>query len=253
MPDDFGKSKNGLQKAFLSQVGPSQPFRDLFEHLPGIYFFAKDRESRMMCASRPIYERLGCASEEEIVGTTDHDYFPKQIADSFVQDDQQVMRSGEPLINHVEIWYNEQRLLDWFVTTKLPIRDACGEIIGVMGTIRSYEGARKSLMPYSDIGKAVDYIRSNHRQRITVDQLAQKTGLSARQLNRKFNEAFDMSAQAFLTKTRIQAACDALLNSPKSITDIAHEFGFCDQSAFTQAFRKHTGSTPLKFRKRYQN
>ena len=253
MSDDFGKSKHGLQKAFLSQAGPSQPFRNLFEHLPGVYFFAKDRESRMMCASRPIYERLGCASEEEIVGTTDHDYFPKQIADSFVLYDQQVMRSGEPLTNHVEIWYNEQRLLDWFVTTKLPIRGASGEIIGVMGTIRSYEGARKSLMPYSDIGKAVDYIRSNHRQRITVDQLAQKTSLSARQLNRKFNEAFGMSAQVFLTKTRIQAACDALLNSPKSITDIAHEFGFCDQSAFTQAFSKHTGSTPLKFRKRYQN
>ncbi len=253
MPYDKEKPKNSLQQAFLNQVEPSQPFRDLFEHLPGVYFFAKDRESRMMCASRPIYERLGCASEEEIVGTTDYDYFPKQIADSFVEDDQQVMCSGEPLTNHVEIWYNEQRLLDWFVTTKLPIRDASEEIIGVMGTIRSYEGARKSLMPYSDIGEAVDYIRSNHRQRITVYQLAQKSGLSARQLNRKFNEAFGMSAQVFLTKTRIQAASDALLNSAKSITDIAHEFGFCDQSAFTQAFNKHTGSTPLKFRKRYQN
>ena len=37
----------------------------------------------------------------------------------------------------------------------------------------------------------------------------------------------------------------------EAFAEIAQQFGFCDQSAFTQAFRKHTGITPLKFRKRY--
>ncbi len=74
-----------------------------------------------------------------------------------------------------------------------------------------------------------------------------------RQLNRKFQEAFSMSAQEFLAKTRIQAASDALINSDLSITDISLEFGFCDQSAFTQTFRKHIGLTPQKFRQRYHS
>ena len=142
-------------------------------------------------------------------------------------------------------------MLDWFVTNKLPLKNESGNVIGLMGTVRSYEGSRKLLLPFSQISAAVEFIRAHHRERITVTDLANKTSLSPRQLNRKFNDAFGMSAQDFLTKTRIQTSSDALLNTASSIAEIAHQFGFCDQSAFTQAFRKHTGITPLKFRKRY--
>ena len=56
-----------------------------------------------MCASQPILERLGVPDEDSIVGTRDHEYFPPQLADNFVQDDQQVIKTGKPLINRVEI------------------------------------------------------------------------------------------------------------------------------------------------------
>ena len=168
-----------------------------------------------------------------------------------MRDDQKVFATGKPLLNRVEIWYNEQRMLDWFVTNKLPLKDESGNIIGLMGTVRSYEGSRKLLLPFSQISAAVEFIRTHHRERISVTDLAHHSGLSPRQLNRKFNDAFGMSAQDFLTKTRLQTASDALLNTALSIAEIAQKFGFCDQSAFTQAFRKHTGITPLKFRKRY--
>ena len=49
-------------------------------------------------------------------------------------------------------------------------------------------------------------------------------------------------------KTRIQATVDALIRTNMSISEIATDFGFCDQSAFTKQFRKHTGYTPRKFR-----
>ena len=240
-----------IQRNFLARIGPGEPVRELFEHLPGVFFFAKDQNSRMMCASSTIYKRLGCNEELDVVGRQDSDFFPKQIADNFVRDDQKVFATGKPLLNRVEIWYNEQRMLDWFVTNKLPLKDESGNVIGLMGTVRSYEGSRKLLLPFSQISAAVEYIRTHHRERISVTDLAHHSGLSPRQLNRKFNDAFGMSAQDFLTKTRIQTASDALLNTALSIAEIAQKFGFCDQSAFTQAFRKHTGITPLKFRKRY--
>ena len=240
-----------IQRNFLARIGPGEPVRELFEHLPGVFFFAKDQNSRMMCASSTIYKRLGCNEELDVVGRQDSDFFPKQIADNFVRDDQKVFATGKPLLNRVEIWYNEQRMLDWFVTNKLPLKDESGNVIGLMGTVRSYEGSRKLLLPFSQISAAVEFIRTHHRERISVTDLAHHSGLSPRQLNRKFNDAFGMSAQDFLTKTRIQTASDALLNTALSIAEIAQKFGFCDQSAFTQAFRKHTGITPLKFRKRY--
>ena len=248
MPSENPES---VQQSFLAQIGPGEPVRELFEHLPGVFFFAKDRNSRMMCASSTIYKRLGCKEELDVVGREDSDFFPQQIADNFVRDDQRVFATGKPLLNRVEIWYNEQRMLDWFVTNKLPLKNESGNVIGLMGTVRSYEGSRKLLLPFSQISAAVEFIRAHHRERITVTDLANKTSLSPRQLNRKFNDAFGMSAQDFLTKTRIQTSSDALLNTASSIAEIAHQFGFCDQSAFTQAFRKHTGITPLKFRKQY--
>ena len=146
---------------------------------------------------------------------------------------------------------NEQRIQDWFVTNKLPIVDGERNIIGLMGTMQSYEGKKKALMPYSQISAAVNHIRDNHRERITVTYLASLCVLSPRQMHRKFRDVFGMSVQEFLNRTRIQAASDALLASDATIADIAIDFGFCDQSAFTQQFRRHTGLTPLKFRKQY--
>ncbi len=240
-----------FQQDFFGSMGGERQFQQLFEHLPGVYFFVKDRQSRMVCASQPFWEHLGAKSEAEIIGRTDYDFFPQHAADHFRRDDELVMSTGEPLIGRVELWYNEQRVLDWFVTNKLPILDLRGEVIGVMGIVRSYEGQRRTMQPMSMIDSTVDYIRDHHNERLTVDELAERAGLSPRQLHRKFREVFGLSVQEFLVKTRIQAASDTLLHTDQSIAQIATDFGFCDQSAFTQLFRKHMGMTPRRFRVRY--
>ncbi|HLQ45500.1 MAG TPA: AraC family transcriptional regulator [Planctomycetaceae bacterium] len=240
-----------FQRQFFARMGELQQFQQLFEHLPGVYFFVKDRRSRMVCGSQPFWEHLGAKSEAEIIGKTDDEFFPPHAADHFRRDDQLVMTTGQPLIGRVELWYNEQQVLDWFVTNKLPVRDARGRIIGVMGIVRSYAGQRRTMLPMSQINSTVDFIREHHHERLTVEELADHAGLSPRQLHRKFREVFSLSVQDFLIKTRIQSASDALLHSGMSIAQIADDFGFCDQSAFTQQFRKHTGLTPLKFRRRY--
>ena len=239
-----------MQRAFLGRMGAAQQFQQLFEYLPDVYFFYKDDQSRMMGASQAILRRLGLQQEHEVIGTNDYQYFPAHIADTFVQDDRRVL-AGENLINRIEIWYDEQRLLDWFVTTKLPIRDREGNVIGIMGTVRSYEGSRKEVQSYSQIDRVVKYIRDNHRRKITVDELAKMSGVSARQLHRRFVEMFGMSAQEFLAKTRIKAASEELISTDRSVGEIAADFGFCDQSAFTQQFKKHVGETPLRFRRRH--
>lgn len=241
-----------IQREFFAQLGSTQQFHKLFEYLEGIYFFCKDADSRMMAASTPILKRLGVASEAEVVGTNDYDYFPEHIADSFVRDDQQVISTGVPLIDRVEIWYTEQRLLDWFVTTKLPLMSAKGKIIGIYGTVRSYDGHRRELQAYSDVEEAVDYIRSNHRFKFTVEELAEHLEISTRQLNRRFKNTFKMSVQEFINKTRIQAACDELIFTKTSISDIATDLGYYDQSAFGKQFLKQMGVTPLQFRNKHK-
>ncbi|MCO8124520.1 AraC family transcriptional regulator [Stieleria sp. TO1_6] len=241
-----------LQNDFFQEMGGRQQFQQLFAHIPDVYFFFKDRESRMMGVSVAILKRLGASSEEEIVGSTDYDHFPSQLADEFVRDDKAVMDSGRPLINRVEIWYTEHRLLDWFVTTKLPIRNLQGEVIGLMGTVRDYNGARAEIQAYSQIDDILKHIHDHLDRKIGVSELATIAGVSPRQLHRRFVELFGMNVQEFLAKTRIKAASDALVNTELSVGDISIKFGFCDQSAFTQQFKKHLGETPLKFRKRHR-
>lgn len=253
MTDSQTLSTEALQKDFFDRMGGPQQFQQLFEHLPDVFFFFKDSRSRMMGASTAILSRLQLSDESQIIGTTDYDYFPAQLADEFVRDDRAVMTTGRPMLNRVEIWYTEHRMLDWFVTTKLPIRSVDGEIIGLMGAVRDYTGARKEIQAYSQIDAILKHIHENLGRKIGVNELAEIAGISSRQLHRRFVELFGMNVQEFLAKTRIKSATDALISSDDSVGEIAIRFGFCDQSAFTQQFKKHLGETPLKYRKRHRS
>jgi AraC-like DNA-binding protein len=97
------------------------------------------------------------------------------------------------------------------------------------------------------VSKAVEYIRRNFRQKIAGPDLARASGLSERNLNRKFQEAFGMAPHEFVMRTRIQAASEALARSDQPLMEIAFDHGFCDQSAFTVQFRKRTGLTLSRY------
>ncbi len=83
-----------------------------------------------------------------------------------------------------------------------------------------------------------------------IGDLAKRSGMSVRQFNRRFREVFGTNPRTFLIKTRVQAACEVLRRSDQPIAEIALDFGFCDQSAFTQHFRRHMGLTPAAYRRR---
>ena len=237
---------------FLRSMSPDSPFYALMDHLPGLSFFAKDAEFRLVCANRHFYERFGFTREADIVGKDDFDLFPPRLAENFRRDDEEVMQSGKPRLNIVELFFNQQGIPDWFITNKLPVFDVDGRVIGVMGTTQSYEGKKQVLQPYLQIDRAVGYIRGHFRQRISVEDLAALVHLSPRQLHRKFVETFGSSPQAFIMKLRIQAACEALQHEGSTISEVALELGFCDQSSFTQHFQKHVGLTPLKYLRQFR-
>jgi AraC-like DNA-binding protein len=236
---------------FLRRISPETPFYRLFDHLPEISFFAKDRQFRLMCASRRFLERFGFRNEAEVVGKDDFELFPERLAENFRRDDAEVLRTGAPKLNIVELFFNDQGVPDWFITNKLPLRDARGAVIGLMGTVHSYEGRREVLHPYLQLDCAIAYIRAKFRSGVSVKELAHAIHTSPRQLHRKFIGAFGTSPQTFIMKLRIQAACEALQREGAEIHEVARAYGFCSQSAFTQLFQKYVGLTPLKYQKRF--
>jgi len=248
----FRKATQTERDHFLRRIDTSTPFYRLFDHMPDISFFAKDHRFRLMCASQRFVERFGYQHESQVLGKDDFMLFPSRLAENFRRDDEEVLRTGQPKLNIVELFFTEQGVPDWFVTNKLPIRDRRDRVIGVMGTVQSYEARRQVLQPYLQLDRAVTYIRENFRRGVSVKELAIVLHVSLRQLQRRFVEAFGIGPQAFIIKLRIQAACEALQQEGSLISEVAASLGFCDQSAFTQLFQKHVGLTPLKYQKRYR-
>ena len=246
------ESPTALRERFIRRVSADSPFYRLFDHLPDLAFFAKDSEFRFMCASRRFMDRFGITEEAGFVGKNDFDLFPTRLAENFRRDDEEVLASGKPKLHIVELFFTDQGIPDWFVTNKLPLIDDQGRVIGIMGTVQSFEGKKQVLQPYLQIDRALAYIREHFRTGVSITELAQIVHLSPRQLHRKFVETFGASPQAFIMKLRIQAACEALQKEGAQITEVARDLGFCDQSAFTHHFHRHMGLTPLKYLQQFR-
>ena len=243
---------SSLREKFIRSIAAESSYHAIFEHLPGIAFFVKDRHSRLMAANRHFYERLGFQSERELIGKDDFALFPARLAEHFRHDDAEVMRTGKPKLNIIELFFNRQGIPDWFLTHKLPVRDRRGRVAGIIGVTQSYGFGSTVREPYLAIDRAVSLIRERFREKLTIGELAAGAHLSPRQLHRKFIEIFGSSPQSFILKVRIQAACELLQQGDLLISDVARESGFSDQSSFTQHFRRHLGITPRRYRQEYR-
>jgi AraC-like DNA-binding protein len=241
-----------IRDRFLRRIDTRTPFYRLFDHMPDVSFFAKDRQFRFMCASQHFIERFGFREEAQVIGQDDYALFPSRLAENFRSDDEEIFRTHQPKLKIIELFFTEQGIPDWFVTNKLPILDRSGRVIGIMGTVQSYEDRRQLLQPYLHLDRAVAFIRENFRRGVLVKELADVLHVSQRQLHRRFVEAFGCGPQEFIVKLRVQAACEALQQDEAPISEVAAELGFCDQSTFTQLFQKYVGLAPLKFRNRYR-
>lgn len=238
-----------FQAEFFARMGGPRQVAGLFEFVPDVDFFAKDTQSRFVSVSRGMLDRVGLASEDELLGKTDIAIHPRSVASAIRLDDLQVMRTRKPIVDKVEALYTRSRAKEWFRTTKVPILDAGRQVIGVMGFVRPYFGSGGKSASDPQIQRAVAYIHAHCRRRMNIDDVAAAASYSPRHMNRKFHEIFKMSAQEFIIRTRIQSACDDLLGTSLSISDIAMRNGFYDQSSFTKQFRLHTGETPYAYRR----
>ncbi len=103
----------------------------LLEHSQDFIYF-KDRESRFLRCSRAVSERFG-VGEASIIGKTDFDLFADAHAESAFKDEQEIMRTGCPVIGKIEREITKDGRESWSLTSKMPLRNEAGEIIGTFG------------------------------------------------------------------------------------------------------------------------
>ncbi|HEX4792472.1 MAG TPA: helix-turn-helix domain-containing protein [Humisphaera sp.] len=233
-----------------ARVDPREILR-AFEHFPGLSYFVKDVQSRTMLSTREYTRRIGVESRQDNIGKRPDEYMAREFADHYRLDDLKVLRSGHPLRNIVEIGFNERGVPDWFITNKFPLRDVTGRLIGIIGTIQVLKSRLGALPHMGAVGRATHYIGQHLDKPLRIDEVADYVGLSKRHLQRLFHKSVRMTIQQFVIRSRIHAAAHELINSERPLAEIALMFGFSDQSAFSNTFRRIVAVTPSEYRRRF--
>jgi PAS domain S-box-containing protein len=105
--------------------------RTLLEHSPD-YLYFKDTESRFLRGSQSLALRYG-VDASELVGKTDFDLFSAEHARPAFEDEQRIMRTGQPVIGKIEKETWKKGEVSWVLTSKMPLRSRDGTIIGTFG------------------------------------------------------------------------------------------------------------------------
>jgi PAS domain S-box-containing protein len=145
----------------------------LIASLPDI-IFVKDAQGRFVRVNNP--EFFGARRVEEIIGKTDADLLPAELAATYQADDRRVMESGELLYNREEPFMSSEGERRWMLTTKAPWRDSEGRIIGLIGISRDITQRRRR-----------DEERQNMERKFQETQKLESLGVLAGGIAHDFN------------------------------------------------------------------
>jgi PAS domain S-box-containing protein len=107
--------------------------RTLVDNIP-FRIYAKDRDSRFLFGNNRMARLAGVEAPPQLIGRTDFDFFPSELAAKYFADEKQVMDSGQSLFDYEELVEDQDTgELGWTVTTKVLLRDEQGAVNGIVG------------------------------------------------------------------------------------------------------------------------
>jgi len=228
------------------QPGAGEVPVELFEYLPDIVFFVKDIHGRYTVVNRTLTERCGCTASE-LIGKTAADVFAGDLGLTYLEQDMALLKSGDPIIERLEMHIYPSGARGWCLTTKVPIKDSARKICGLAGISRDLRETGESSL--GAIAPALAYIREDIAAKHTVSSLACMCGLSVYQFEERMKRFFQLTCGRYISKVRIDTGCNLLQTGEMSIAEIAQVCGYADQSAFSRQFKSLVGMTPGEYRK----
>ena len=220
----------------------------LFDHTHDTAFFVKDAAGRYLAVNDSVVERHGLRTKAEVLGRRPCDVCPGELGRIPSEQDTYVLRTGRPILERLELhWYSPNKPV-WCLTTKLPMRDASGKVIGLIGISTDVRSPipQKEIPP--EIAATLRRLETAYAEPLSPSELARFAKLPAARFARIIKRIFGVTPIQLIAKTRIAAASRLLRETDRTIAEIAQDCGFSDHSAFTRAFRAITSMTPTQFR-----
>jgi len=241
-----------LQQGFWTRVAGGELVH-LFALVPDVSFFAKDRRGRFVALNRLGCEFCGVASEREAIGRSDRDFFDQRRADEYARDDAAVMRTGEPVVNRIESAPARRGSPRLVLTTKIPLRDSSGRVIGVAGVSRRLEQVRERPSSVEPVARVIERMHARCGENLSNREWARIAGMSPSHFDRVFRRTVETSPRQYFLRVRIEAACRQLAETHVPIATIAIDHGFHDHAHFARSFRRIMGQTPSDYRAAHQS
>jgi len=144
MTEESNALTNQTDRSHEKRPGDVDMLRTLLDTLSDCHVFAKDTESRFITTNAFHLKSLGASALQDVIGKTDFDFFPPELAQKYYDDEQQVMRTGQAMLDQDELMLDLQGREHWLLTTKTPLRDSAGRITGLVGISRDITARKHS-------------------------------------------------------------------------------------------------------------
>jgi PAS domain S-box-containing protein len=136
-----------------------QVLRALIDNVPDL-MYVKDTLSRFIVANVAVARAKGVRSPEDLIGKTDFDFFSRDIAAGYYQDEQNLIRAKQPLVDHEEQSVTETGLPIWLLTTKVPLLDSNGDDTGIAGVGHDITARKKAELEWQRAKDAASRAKS---------------------------------------------------------------------------------------------
>lgn len=219
----------------------------VFDRLPNVLFYVKDKDARYLLVNSTLTERSGLSSKADAIGRTADELF-EVTGTSTVQQDLGVIRSGKPIADVLRLFFSADGHRQWCLSSKFPVRDAEGNVAGLLGISRILPRPDEKHASYKRLHHFLKLLEEPAQPNLRIGDIAREVQLSLDTLERLCREVFGLTPKQIMMRMRLDRACRLLETRNDSITDVAAECGYADHSAFSRQFKAATLLTPQQYR-----
>lgn len=220
----------------------------IFNLLPKVIFYVKDHSRRWVTCNRAALTLLRRDDLSHIVGAREEDFFPQAVADAIKDDDLRILKQGDLIVDRVELISNEHGELVWAKTSKLPVQNQAGAVLGLVGITQLLDVNTELPRRFEKFRSVVSMIEGALESSPSIPTLAVAANMSESHFRRSFKQCFGIAPQEFISQQRLRHAAKLLTQTELSIAQIALECGFGDQSHFSRQFGRFFGEAPRSYR-----